>query len=416
MPRNEPLPGALGWLRADGRKGIRNRLLVAYLVECAHHVARAIATPFAGRGVELVGFSGCYPNAYAQDVMEAVCTHPNVAAVLLVSLGCEEFDRSRLHRAIAASGRPVATLVIQKEGGTAATVAAGRAWIERTLPALEGLPRAPIGLADLVIGTKCGGSDGTSGLSANPAIGLASDRLVDAGATVIFEELGELFGCEEHMAARAARPELADELRAVMAKARRYHATLEHGSFGGGNITGGLSTVEEKSLGAYTKSGSRPIQGLIRPAVRPTAPGLWLMDMIPDGPVRWGYPNINDTTEVVEMIACGAHLVLFSTGRGSVVGSAVSPVIKICANPETYRRMAGDMDVDAGRILEGRATLEEVAHEIVALIGRVAAGEPSCSEALGHQEFVLGYKHFAPLGPACFPRAAPAGLAREERP
>lgn len=409
MPRTEPIPGALGWLRSDGRKGIRNRLLVAYLVECAHHVARAIATPFAERGVELVGFSGCYPNAYAQDVMDAVGTHPNVGAVLLVSLGCEEFDRSRLFRTIAASGRPVATLVIQKEGGTAATVAAGRAWVERTLPALERVPRAPLALADLVIGTKCGGSDGTSGLSANPAIGRASDLLVDAGATVIFEELGELFGCEEHMAARAERPELAGELRTVMAKARRYHGVMEHGSFGGGNITGGLTTVEEKSVGAYAKSGSRPIRGILRPAVRPTDPGLYLMDMIPDGPVRWGYPNINDTTEVVELIACGAHLVLFSTGRGSVVGSAVSPVLKICANPETYRRMAADMDVDAGRILEGRGTLEEVAREIVDLVARVAAGEPTRSEALGHQEFVLGYKHFEPLGPACLPRPAVRG-------
>lgn len=401
--------GAIGYLRADGRVGIRNRLLVAYLVECAHHVARVIAAPFAERGVELVGFSGCYPNPYAQDVMDAVCTHPNVGAVLLVSLGCEEFDRSRLHRTIAASGRPVATLVIQKEGGTAPTVAAGRAWIEKTLPELERVPRVPVSLADLVIGTKCGGSDGTSVLSANPAIGRASDLLVDAGATVIFEELGELFGCEEHLASRAARPELADELRAVMAKARRYYATMEHGSFGGGNITGGLTTVEEKSVGAYVKSGTRPIQGLLRPAVRPPAPGLWLMDMIPDGPVLWGYPNINDTAEVVELVACGAHLVLFSTGRGSVVGSAVSPVVKICANPETYRRMAGDMDVDAGRILEGRGTLDEVAAEILAVVERVAAGEPTRSEALGHQEFVLGYKHFEPLGPACFPRPGAGG-------
>jgi altronate hydrolase len=127
------------------------------------------------------------------------------------------------------------------------------------------------------------------------------------------------------------------------------------------------------------------------------------MDMVPDGPVRWGFPNINDTTEVVEMIACGAHLTLFSTGRGSVVGSAIAPVIKVCANPETYRRMQGDMDVDAGRILEGRGTLDAVADEIVRRICATAAGAATASEALGHQEFVLGYKHFAPAGPACFP-------------
>lgn len=394
---------AKGFLRADGRKGIRNHVLVVYLVECAHHVARAIATPFAEQGVQLIGFSGCYPNAYAQDVMDALCTHPNVGGVLLVSLGCEEFNRTRLMRAVAASGRPVDVAVIQRLGGTRETITVGRERVARMLDEAAAVPRVPVGLADLVVGTKCGGSDGTSGLTANPAIGRAADRLVDAGAAVIFEELGELFGCERHMAARAANPALAAEILAVMEKSARYYGTMEHGSFGGGNISGGLSTVEEKSIGAYTKSGTRPIVGLLKPGTRPPSAGLYLMDMVPDGPVRWGFPNINDTTEVVEMIACGAHLTLFSTGRGSVVGSAIAPVIKVCANPETYRRMQGDMDVDAGRILEGRGTLDAVADEIVRRICATAAGAATASEALGHQEFVLGYKHFAPAGPACFP-------------
>ena len=394
---------ATGFLRTDGRKGIRNHVLVAYLVECAHHVARAIAAPYAEQGVQLIGFSGCYPNSYAQDVMDALGTHPNVGGVLLVSLGCEEFDRTRLRDTIAASGRPVDVAVIQKLGGTRETIAAGRQQVSRMLAEITAVPRVPVDLADLVVATKCGGSDGTSGLTANPAIGRAADRLVDGGAAVIFEELGELFGCERHMAERAASPELAAAILAVMAKSARYYGTMEHGSFGGGNISGGLSTVEEKSIGAYTKSGTRPIVGLLKPGLRPPRPGLYLMDMVPDGPVRWGFPNINDTTEVVEMIACGAHLTLFSTGRGSVVGSAIAPVIKICANPETYRRMAGDMDVDAGRLLEGRGTLEDVADEIIAHVIATARGVPTASEALGHQEFVLGYKHFAPAGPACFP-------------
>lgn len=399
MPRDTPQ----GFLRRDGRKGIRNHVLVAYLVECAHHVARAIAAPFADRGVELIGFPGCYPNAYAQDMMDALCTHPNVGGVLLVALGCEEFDRTRLQRAIRASGRPVEVAVIQKQGGTQGTIAAGREQVAGLLAQAADARRVPLGLADLVVGTKCGGSDGTSGLSANPAIGRAADLLVDAGAAVIFEELGELLGCERHMAGRAVTPELGAEILAVMEKSARYYGAMEHGSFGGGNITGGLSTVEEKSIGAYTKSGTRPIAGLLKPATPPPRGGLYLMDMVPDGPVRWGYPNINDTTEVVEMIACGAQLVLFSTGRGSVVGSAIAPVIKVCANPETFRRMSGDMDVDAGRVLEGRATLDEVGREIVERVVATAAGEPTCSEALGHQEFVLGYKSFAPAGPACFP-------------
>ena len=205
------------------------------------------------------------------------------------------------------------------------------------------------------------------------------------------------------MAGRAATPELGREILRVMRKADDYYRDLEHGSFGGGNITGGLSTIEEKSIGAYAKSGTRPIAGLLTPGILPPKPGLYLMDMVNDGGVRFGIPNINDTATVVEMIACGCHMVLFSTGRGSVVGSAISPVIKVCANPVTYRKLSEDMDVDAGRILEGRAGLAEVGLEIFELIREVASGAQTKSEALGHQEFILTYKTFEPLGPSCLP-------------
>ena len=138
----------------------------------------------------------------------------------------------------------------------------------------------------------------------------------------------------------------------------------------------------------------------------PPRGGLYLLDVVPDGEVRFGFPNISDNAEIVELIACGCHLTLFTTGRGSVVGSAISPVIKICANPDTYRRMADDMDVDAGRILEGRATLDEVGREIFDLVLAVAAGQPTVSERLGHQEFILTYKSFEPIGPGCLPALA----------
>ena len=393
----------LGYERRDGRKGIRNYVLVAYLVECAHHVARAIATPFEDDGVQLIGFPGCYPNAYAQSMMEAFCTHPNVGAVLVISLGCEQFNRPRLMELIRASGRPAELLVIQKTGGTRATIQAGRDWVGAALDDIRQVARAPVEMADLIVATECGGSDATSGLTANPAIGVACDQVVGAGGSAIFEELGELFGCEAHMAARALTPGLGEEIRRAMAKATRHYAALDQSSFGGGNITGGLSTIEEKSIGAYAKSGTKPIAGLLKPGVLPPRPGLYLMDMVPDDETKWGFANINDNATIVEQIACGAHVVLFSTGRGSVVGSAIAPVIKICANPETYRRLAEDMDVDAGRILEGRGTLAEVGAEIFALIQEVAAGAPTRSEALGHQEFILGYKSFEPLGPSCLP-------------
>ena len=390
-----------GWLRQDGRKGIRNVVAVAYLVECAHHVARKIAegTPDA----HVIGFPGCFPNPYAQRMMERLCTHPNVGAVCLVSLGCESFDRVALERAVRESGRPVITITIQTSGGTAASIATGRAFVAEQAAALATAPTVPMAVSELVVGTVCGGSDGTSGITGNPAAGIAFDKLVAEGATCIFEETGELIGCEGIMAARAATPELAVELTRSVEKAARYYATLGYGSFAAGNADGGLTTIEEKSLGAYMKSGQSRISGLIKPGDIPPKGGLYLMDVVPDGEVRFGFPNISDNAEIVEMMASGAHCTLFVTGRGSVVGSALAPVIKIAANPHLYRRLAGDMDVNAGRVLEGEATLEEVGQEIFDRVIGLASGEVSVSEALGHQEFILTYKSFEPIGPACLP-------------
>jgi altronate dehydratase len=210
-----------GYLRADGRKGIRNTLLVVYLVECAHHVAREIAYPFRDRGVHLIGFSGCYPNKYSLEMMQTLCTHPNVGAVLLVSLGCEGFNRRQLQETIAASGRPVGLDVIQEAGGTRLTIAEGQRWVHEALDALErDTPRVPMGLDEVVVGTICGGSDATSGITANPAIGRALDLLVARGGRAIFEETGELIGCEQVMAGRATTPALGAELVRSVEKAR----------------------------------------------------------------------------------------------------------------------------------------------------------------------------------------------------
>jgi altronate hydrolase len=392
-----------GYLRADRRKGIRNVIAVAYLVECAHHVARRIMDAADDPDVQLIGFPGCYPNDYALKVMEAVCTHPNVGGVLLVSLGCESFNREALRAATLASGRPVELLVIQQSGGTASTIAAGAEALARLRAAAASTPRTPMGVEDLVIGTICGGSDGTSGITANPAVGRAFDRLGAGGAACIFEETGELVGCEAIMAERAITPALGVILEQAVTKAEAYYTVMGYGSFAPGNAEGGLTTQEEKSMGAYSKSGSAPIVGVLKPGDAPPSGGLYLLDVVPDGEPRFGFPNISDNAEIVELIACGAHLTLFTTGRGSVVGSAISPVIKVCANPETYRRLSDDMDVDAGRIMEGRATLDQVGEEIHDLVLQVAAGRRTASEALGHQEFILTYKSFDPIGPACLP-------------
>ena len=392
-----------GYLRADGRKGIRNIVVVAYLVECAHHVAREIAAPFGEQDVHVIGFPGCYPNSYAETMMRRLCTHPNVGAALLVSLGCESFNRSRLAQAVRESGREAHTIVIQASGGTRKSVAEGRAFVGQQCARLEAMETVPMEASELIVGTVCGGSDGTSGITGNPAAGRAFDMLVEEGAACIFEETGELIGCEHIMADRAITAALGAELEASVAKAARYYATLGYGSFAAGNAEGGLTTIEEKSMGAYAKSGAAPISGLIKPGDIPPRGGLYLLDVVPDGEVRFGFPNINDNAEIAELIACGSHAVLFVTGRGSVVGSAISPVVKICANPETYRRMADDMDVDAGRIMEGAATLDEVGREIRDIVVGLGHGRRTKSEELGHREFILTYKSFEPIGPSCLP-------------
>ncbi len=393
----------IGYKRADGRVGIRNVVVIAYLVECAHHVARRISMYFPDDPVHVIGFSGCYPNSYADKMMNALCTHPNVGAVLLVSLGCESFNRNRLLANIEASGRPVKLIGIQGTGGTGRSIEEGKVFVQSALSEIAHVPRAVLPFEDMIIGVVSGGSDATSGLTANPAAGRAFDKIVEMGATAIFENTGEMIGLEQHMAGRAVTAELGKELIEAVNKAARYYSIMGHGSFAPGNAEGGLSTLEEKSMGAYCKSGAAPIVGLIKPADRTGRKGLYLMDIVPDGEPRFGFPNPNDIWEMNELIASGAHCVLFTTGRGSVAGSAISPVIKICANPETYRRMEGDMDINAGKILYDEATTDQVADEIVEKIIRVAHGEMTCSESLGHQEFVLGYKSFEPLGPACLP-------------
>ncbi|WP_321818115.1 MULTISPECIES: UxaA family hydrolase [unclassified Paraburkholderia] len=418
-PPETPTPMLEGWPRSDGRKGIRNVVAVAYLVECAHHVAREIVAQFREpfdafddasavreAPVHLIGFPGCYPNAYAEKMMTRLTTHPNVGAVLFVSLGCESMNKHYLVEQVRASGRPVEVLTIQEKGGTRSTIQYGMDWVREARAQLAQQKKVPMRLDELVVGTICGGSDGTSGITANPAVGRAFDRLIEAGAACLFEETGELVGCEYHMKSRAARPELGDEIVACVAKAARYYSILGHGSFAVGNADGGLTTQEEKSLGAYAKSGASPIVGIVKPGDVPPTGGLYLLDVVPDGEPRFGFPNISDNAEIAELIACGSHVILFTTGRGSVVGSALAPVIKVCANPLTYRNLAGDMDVDAGRILEGRATLEDVGREVFDVTLEVARGARSKSETLGHQEFILTYKSFEPVGPACLPAAA----------
>jgi altronate dehydratase large subunit len=381
----------LGYERRAGKPGIRNHVLSIHTVECSSFVSQKIAE--IDPRVQSVGFPGCYRNAYASRMMAALGTHPNVGAVLLVSLGCEGTDASGLAESIRASGRPVEVLRIQETGGTERTIAEGKAIAARMLRELDRTPRLPLAASDLVVGTECGGSDATSGIAANPAVGHAFDLLVDAGASVIFEETLEMLGCAEIAARRAVNDQVARQVRTTIRKAEAFALRAEQFSIAPGNATGGLTTIEEKSMGAFAKSGTRPIQGVIKVTEKPGGPGVYLLDTVPDpSSFPFGHSNPNDSEGILALISCGAHIVVFTTGRGSVIGSVVSPVLKVCGNPRTFARMSGDMDVNAGRVITGEATLSEVGREIFDTMLEVAAGRPTAAERLGHAEYCIPYK------------------------
>jgi altronate hydrolase len=381
-----------GYLRPDGRKGIRNLVLVIYTVECAKFVANAIGN--GEEDVHVLGFPGCYDNAYAIRILLALARHPNVGAVLAVGLGCEYTQPHRIAEKVRESGRPAESFFIQENGGTKNSVAKGKAVINELKAKIAEVPRVQMQWKDLVLGSECGGSDATSGLVGNPVVGKVYDLLVDAGGTAIFEETVELMGLKELVAARGKNNEVKQELEETYEKAKAYCQSVRQWSTAPGNFAGGLSTIEEKSLGAYAKSGTRPIEGIIRVSEKPSSPGLWLLDSVPDPHfMQFGYTNANDSEGIIDLISTGAHIVLFITGRGSVIGSPVSPLIKITGNPRTFANMSDDMDFNAGAILMGEKTLDEGGLDLMQYIIEVAAGKPSKPEALGHREYFIPYKH-----------------------
>ena len=382
-----------GYLRADGRKGVRNLVLVVYTVQCAAHVAHAIA---AGEDeVQVIGFPGCYDNQYAIRLVLSLARHPNVGAVLAVGLGCEYTQPARLAEAVERSGRPAASFFIQDAGGTRSSTQKGKAIVAELRDRIRrDVPRVPMGVGDLTLGCECGGSDGTSGLVGNPVVGRLFDRVVDAGGSAIAEEIVEMIGLSDVILARAADERARGELEAAYAKAERYCRSVRQYSVSPGNFAGGLTTIEEKSMGAFAKTGSRPIQGVIKVGEQPPWPGLWIMDSVPDDHfMQFGYTNPNDTEGIMDLISGGSQIVLFVTGRGSVIGSPVAPLVKVTGNSRTYARMAEDMDFDAGRVLAGELTLDDAAAELEDLVAAVAAGTPSKPEALGHREYFVMYKH-----------------------
>lgn len=384
----------MGYARKNGSIGIRNKVLVIYTVECSSFVAKEIVRLADDPETEVIGFSGCTDNEYAVRLLIALIRHPNVGAVLTVGLGCEYVQPKWLADIALSEGKEADWMFIQQEGGTRKAIQKGLSTVSRMREALRNTPRIPMKLSDLVVGAECGGSDYTSGLAGNAVVGRFYDRLVDANGTALFEEIVEAVGLRQHLVSRAATSKAALEIGFTYDKALDYCKSVRQYSVSPGNFAGGLSTIEEKSMGAVIKSGSKPIQGVLKVGSRPPSRGLWLLDSTPDPHwMQFGITNPNDSEGLMDLISCGCHIVILVTGRGNVVGSAVSPCIKVTGNSTTFQTLNEDMDFNAGPVLEGLLSLEEGADRLLWLTARVASGEQSKSEALGHKEYFIPYKY-----------------------
>jgi len=379
---------AQGYLRSDGRKGIRNKTLVIFTVDCASHSARQIAAHFQAEGqdVDVIGNHGCFDSPVNLRRILSYATHPNVGAVLAVGHGCEYFQASEIAKFAAQNGREAAAILQQECGGTIRTVEEGIRLVEGMLRKLESVPRVPFYFRDLCVGGECGGSDFTSGLAGNPLVGSFFDLLTDAGGTAMFEEMAEALGLQEYLAGRAVDEEARKDIEATYDKVFDYCRRQGQYSISPGNFTGGLTTIEEKSMGAVAKSGSRPIQGVLKVAQRAPRPGLWLLDTTPDDFESMVCREGADADGMMEFIASGAQIVCLVTGRGHVVGNPIAPTIKITGNTVTYHNMEDDIDVNAGRVLTGELTQAQLIEEFTELVASVCGGALTKAEKLGHRE------------------------------
>ncbi|HRW24836.1 MAG TPA: UxaA family hydrolase [Spirochaetia bacterium] len=372
------MPSFQGYVRKDGKVGTRNYVAIIPSVVCSVEVVEAIvANTVMTQGI--IHHQGCCQTPpdleRITDCLIKICENPNVGAALIVSLGCEGVDTNRLEAAARATGKPIERINIQELGGTSAAIAAGINAAQRLVMAISGLQRETVDMSRFVMGIKCGASDTTSGVASNPVIGYVADRIVDLGGTVIFGETTEFIGAEHILQRRAKDPHVASEIARIVTemenRAKAIGVDMRKGQPTPGNIEGGLSTIEEKSLGAIVKSGTRTIEGVIGYTEAPTGKGLW----IKDSPGR-------EIELLSGMAVGGAQVILFSTGRGAPQGFPVVPVIKICGNPVTFARMQQDMDVNAGLIVDGTRSIEEVGEEVFQQLIRVASGETTKGESI----------------------------------
>jgi altronate dehydratase large subunit len=374
-----------GYRRPQGLPGLRNAVAVIPSVFCANTVARRIAEQVPGT----IAF--CHPVGCSQVGLDLELTarglkglgrHPNFYGVVVVGLGCERLRPCELEESIASAGKPVEALVIQEEGDTLRAIEKGVTLASGMAKEASRLSREAFPLSELSLGLKCGGTDASSGLAANPALGWVTDRMVEAGGRAIFTEVTELIGAEQILAGRGKTPQVAGEILTTIGAMERRLATatasaeLRHRSalISPGNEDGGVTTVTEKALGGIYKAGTGPISGVVGYGQYPEGPGLYLLDCVG-----------HDGEAVTGLVASGCQTVVFTTGRGTPTGFPGVPVIKITGNSATFDRMKFNLDFNAGRIMEG-ATIAEVGADLLEKVLRIASGEQARAELLGHDE------------------------------
>lgn len=383
--------GFLGYKRADGRVGTRNYIAVVAASNCAAYTAELIATSFASETLPpnvdgIVAFphgEGCGmsigpDSRQLQRTLEGVLDHPNVSAAIILGLGCEVNQVSH-YLGKETDSATLQGLTLQDSGGTRGALEAARKQIHYYIERAAAEKRTEVPASAINLGLNCGGSDSFSGITANPALGFCCDLIVEGGGTVVLAETTEIFGAEHLLVRRSRSSEVA---RKLLGQVENYKTYLRQfgGSFNDnpspGNKEGGLTNILEKSLGAVAKAGTSPLEDVVDFAERVTRPGFAFMNTP-------GY----DPVSITGLAAGGVNLIAFTTGRGSAIGFPSVPVLKIASNTFTYKRMLGNMDINAGLIADGSATIEEIGREIYHTLLRVASGERTKAELLGHHEF-----------------------------
>ena len=377
-----------GYRRKEGRPGIRNHVLILPTCACGSESCRIVASQVRG-AVNIVFNTGCSDvaanTAMSQKVLTGFACNPNVYGVVIIGLGCETVPHYKLKEKIQQmTSKPVVSFGIQDEGGTLKTIEkAVRAARDMAMEA--GMQQKELfDASELFIGIECGGSDATSGIASNPAVGEMSDILVDLGATSMISESIEWIGGEHVLAKRAANREIHDQIIEVC---RAYENHLKAagqdcraGQPTPGNKAGGLSTLDEKSLGCIRKGGTRPVNEVLEQAVRPSKKGAIVMDTA-------GY----DISSVTSMVAAGCQAVVFTTGRGTPTGNAIAPVLKVTANERTYQKMEDNMDVDLSAIVRGEKTYQQMGDELVSIIEDIANGRLTKAEAFGFSDIAVDH-------------------------